>query len=95
MKPPIVKLESQAYKIALISVTTLGLITFSYYKAMMNAALNVEVDNIPFKSWEDVSKSDYKIIVLMGSSQEDRFKKSPKGSIMNNIHKAGVLKLFR
>ena len=56
---------------------------------MMNAALNVEVDNIPFKSWEDVSKSDYKIIVLMGSSQEDRFKKSPKGSIMNNIGKHG------
>ena len=40
----------------------------SYYKAMMNAALNADNNKIPIDSWFDVEKSNYNVLVWFGST---------------------------
>ena len=49
--------NSQAHKIFLFTISVMGLVLLSYYKAQMNAALNVEVDNMPIQSWQDLYQS--------------------------------------
>ena len=52
----------------------------------MNAVLDVEVDNMPIKSWEDVQNSNYKVLIWLGTISEEKFKNAPKGSVLNNIY---------
>ena len=66
--------QSLTYKSIRLVLMTLGFVTLTYYKAMLNAALNVDVNNIPLESWEDIANSHYKILVGMGSDDEDSFK---------------------
>ena len=83
--------KSQSYKIFLTTLMFLGLVILSYYKAQMNAALNVEVDNIPFKTWSDVEKSDYGLLVWIGGASEEPFKNAEKDSTMNKIYEQKIV----
>ena len=78
--------KSQAFKILIFSLMVLGFILLCYYKAQMNAALNVEVDNMPIKSWEDVYNSHYKLLVWFGTVTAQRLSNAPKGSLLHNIY---------
>ena len=79
--------KSQTYKIVLFVLMTLGLVTLSYYKAQMNAALNANVNEIPIQSWKDVEKSHYKILLWFGATAEAKFKDSPNGKLGNILRK--------
>ena len=81
---------NRTYQILGMVVATLGFVILSYYKAQMNAALNVEVENVPISSWEDLDKSDYKILVWHGGVTESIFKNSPKGSLLQKIFKEKI-----
>ena len=83
--------KSQAFKILILSLMVLGFILLSYYRAQMNAALNVEVDNMPIKSWEDVKNSNYKVLIWLGTISEEKFKNAPKESALNNIYNDQIL----
>ena len=78
--------KSQAFKILIFSLMVFGFILLCYYKAQMNAALNVEVDNMPIKSWEDVYNSHYKLLVWFGTVTAQRLSNAPKGSLLHNIY---------
>ena len=58
----------------------------SYYKAQMNAALNAGDQELPIKSWIDVSNSHYKVLTWMQSASETKFLYAPNGSALNNIY---------
>ena len=81
--------KSQTYKLVRFILMTLGLVTLTYYKAMLNAALNVDVNNIPIESWDDLLNSDYKLLVVMEAVNEDRFKFGD--DTMRKIHKEKIL----
>ena len=66
--------QSKTYKMNRLVLSVLGFVILTYYKAMLNAALNVDVNNLPFKSWEEVANSNYKVLVLMGTVNEEYFK---------------------
>ena len=83
--------KSQAFKILIFSLMVLGFILLSYYRAQMNAALNVEVDNMPIKSWKDVQNSNYKVLIWLGTISEEKFKNAPKESALNNIYVDKIL----
>ena len=83
--------KSQAFKILIFSLMVLGFILLCYYKAQMNAALNVEVDNMPIKSWEDVYNSHYKLLVWFGTVNSQLFSNAPKGSVLHKIHVEKIL----
>ena len=85
--------KSQSYKMFLTTLMFLGLVILSYYKAQMNAALNVEVDNIPFKTWSDVEQSDYGLLVWIGGVSEEPFKNAENESIMNKIYEQKIVPL--
>ena len=52
----------------------------------MNAALNVDIKIFPINSWEELDKSNYKVLLLIGSIIEDKFKYAPNGSTLKNIY---------
>ena len=81
--------KSQTYKILRLVLMTLGFVIMSYYKAMMNAALNVDVNNIPIESWEDLANSHYKILLTRETIQEDRFKYGDE--LKQMIHKEKIV----
>ena len=81
---------NRTYQILVMVVATLGFVILSYYKAQMNAALNVEVENVPISSWEDLDKSDYKILVWHGGVTESIFKNSPEGSLLQKIYQEKI-----
>ena len=81
--------KSQTYKILRFVLMTLGFVIMSYYKAMMNAALNVDVNNIPIQSWEDLAKSHYKILLVRGTVNEERFKHGDE--LKQMIHKEKIV----
>ena len=80
----------RTYQILVMVVAILGFVILSYYKAQMNASLNVEVENIPISSWEDLDKSYYKILVWHGGVTESIFKNSPEGSLLQKIFKEKI-----
>ena len=82
--------NNQAHKIFLFTISVLGLILLSYYKAQMNAALNVEVDNMPIQSWQDLYESQYQILTVPGTFPYSKFKNAPEGSLMNKIYNEKV-----
>ena len=84
------KLKSQTYKIILFVLMTFGFIVLSNYKAQLNAALNVYVDNIPFKTWNDIARSDYQILIYANSNYEEKFMNSKDDSILKNIYNEKV-----
>ena len=65
------KTKSQSFKIVLVVNMILGFIILSYYKAQMNAALNVDNSEVPFRNWEDIANSDKKLLIWNGSLQYD------------------------
>ena len=67
---------------------TFGFIVLSNYKAQLNAALNVYVDNIPFKTWNDIARSDYQILIYANSNYEEKFMNSKDDSILNQSEMA-------
>ena len=68
--------KSQSFKILLFVNMILGFIILSYYKAQMNAALNVDNSEIPFRTWADIADSDKKLLIWNGSLQFDWFKET-------------------
>ena len=83
--------KSQAFKILIFSLMVLGFILLCYYKAQMNAALNVVVDNMPIKSWKDVYNSHYKLLVWFGTVNSQLFSNAPKGSVLHKIYVEKIL----
>ena len=81
--------QSLTYKVVRLILMILGFVTFSYYKAMLNAALNVDVNNIPLETWEDIANSHYKILVGMGTADEDSFKYG--NAVKQRIHREKIL----
>ena len=79
-------LKSQTYKFILFCMTTLGFVVLCHYRAQMNAALNVDIKTFPINSWEEVEKSNYKVLLVKGSSDEDKFKLAPNGSLLKKIY---------
>ena len=79
-------LKSQTYKFIVFSLTMLGFIVLCHYRAQMNAALNVDIKTFPINSWKELDKSNYKVLLLIGSIIEDKFKYAPSGSTLKNIY---------
>ena len=86
-KASTVKLQSHTYKMMLITIMTQSLVVMSYYRAQMNAALNSQVDNIGINSWEDVLKSDYKLLFFYDTYPEGIFKYAYNESVFKKIYK--------
>ena len=80
------KLKSNTYKILLTLSMTLGFVILSYYRAQLNAALNIKFQDISLKSWSDVDKTNFKIIVWPGTISESKFKDAPIGSLKRKIY---------
>ena len=81
--------KMQSFQLIRLVLMVQGFVILAYYKAMLNAALNVDVNNIPIETWEDVANSHYQILVSMGSADEDRFKDG--NDIMKKIHREKIL----
>ena len=84
------KTKSQSFKIILVVNMILGFIVLSYYKAQMNAALNVDNSEVPFRTWEDIANSDKKLLIWNGSLQYDWFKDT-KEPIMKRIYNENLV----
>ena len=84
-------LKSQSYRIFVFILMVFGVVTLSYYRAQLNAALNVDNNQIPIKSWRDVADSDYKLLVWIGGSSGAKFQNAPKNSIFNKILNEKIL----
>ena len=84
-------LKSQTYRILVFILMVFGVVIMSYYRAQLNAALNVDDNQIPIKSWWDVDKSNYKVLVWIGGSSGAKFQNAPKNSIFNKILKEKIL----
>ena len=81
--------KSVTYKLLITVIMILCFIILSHYRAQMNAALNFYVEEFPINSWEDVDKSNYKILTWPGSVLVSKFKDS-KRSIMRNIYQEKI-----
>ena len=57
-KPTSTGLKSQSFKLLLTTIMCLSFVILSYYRAQMNAALNVQVEKFPIETWEDVEKRE-------------------------------------
>ena len=79
-------LSSITYKIILFITLICGFITFSYYEAVFASTLIVESEVIPYKSWNDVAKSDKLLFVTKGSINEDMFVNAPPDHPMRKIY---------
>ena len=88
-KPTNNRFKSQTYQCIRLILMVLGFILMSYYRGMLNAALNVDMNEIPIKTWEDVLQSHYKILVIIGTIHEDRFKYGD--DVRKQIHKEKIL----
>ena len=51
----------------------------------MNAAMNADINKIPIRSWFDVEKSNYKVLVWFGATGEAKFKYTPDGKLGNSL----------
>ena len=85
-KQPTLGLKSQTYKCIVLIMMTLGFVVLTYYRAQMNAALNVDSNIFPINTWEEVGKSNYKILLQKGTTDEDKFKLASNGSILKKIY---------
>ena len=90
-------LKSLTYKVILITTLALGFILFSYYEAILASTLIVESNNMPFNNWEDVVKSDKKVISWKGAPSEYYFRDAPSGSAKRQIYEEqmGYMKSYR
>ena len=79
-------LKSLTYKVILITTLALGFILFSYYEAILASTLIVESNNMPFNNWEDVVKSDKKVISWKAAPSEYYFRDAPNGSAKRQIY---------
>ena len=79
-------LTSSTYKIILFSTLFCGYITFSHYEAVFASTLIVESEVLPYKSWDDVAKSDKLLLVTRGSNNEDMFINAPSDHPMRKIY---------
>ena len=79
-------LRSKTYKFIVVSLTTLGFVVLCHYRAMMNAALNVDIKNFPINNWKELDESNFKVLLIIGSIIEDKFKHAPDGSTLKNIY---------
>ena len=83
-------LKSQTYRLIVVIVMTLSFIVLSYYRAQMNAALNVDFKIFPINTLEDIDKSNYKVLLAKGTTLEDQFKnaevKTKQGKLLRKIY---------
>ena len=79
-------LTSSTYKIILFSTLLCGYITLSHYEAVFASTLIVESEVLPYKSWDDVAKSDKLLFVTKGSINEDMFINAPSDHPMRKIY---------
>ena len=82
--------ESLTYRILVFILMIFGFVILSYYKAQMNAALNVDNNQIPFDSWDDVEKSGYKILVYKGGMPEEKFLFAHNSSNLRRIYQKQI-----
>ena len=85
-KQPTPGLKSQTFKCIVLIMMTLGFVVLTYYRAQMNAALNVDSNIFPINTWKEVDKSNYKILLQKGTTDEDKFKLASNGSILKKIY---------
>ena len=76
-KSVVIYLNSKTYKMIALKITTLSFIILTYYKAQMNAALNVHIEKFPINNWDEAYSKDFNIIFYFGSYTESIFKNSP------------------
>ena len=86
----------RSVKIILLVNMILGFIILSYYKAQMNAALNVDNSEVPFQTWEYIANSDKKLLIWNGSLKYDWFRetKDPQLVAFNNLGFNGTVPLI-
>ena len=58
----------------------------SYYKAQLNASLNVYVEKFPISNWIDLDNSQFRVLTRLGTSFETALKNAPSGSSLKRIH---------
>ena len=84
------EMKSFTYKMSLLFVLFYGFVVFSYYEAYLGMTLIVESNNSPFENWEDVDKSDKKLLVWKGASSEAKFKDALPGSVLRKIYEEKI-----
>jgi hypothetical protein len=57
-----------------------------YYRAQLNASLNVKIINLPIKSWEDLAKSDFNVLIYKEAYGESFFKDADSGEVLRQIY---------
>ena len=85
-KPTNITLTSQTSKLMIVVLMTFCFVILSYYRAQMNAALNVDLHIFPINSWEEVDKSNYIVLAQKSSVAEDKFKYAPNGTVLKKIY---------
>ena len=80
------KLTSSTYKIILFFTLVCGFVTFSYYEAIFASTLIVETEVLPYKTWEDIAKSDKLVFVYKDSVVEDMFINAPSDHPIGRIY---------
>ena len=80
-----IKTESQSFRLAITIISILGYVIFSYYKAQLNAALNVDNNDVSIESWTDVAESNYRLLTWSDSFTENTFRMSYDGDDFQGI----------
>ena len=80
------KLNSKTSRLNIFCVLLLGFLIICYYRAQMNAALNVFVENLPVSNWKDVANSDLRMLIWQDTSAEALLKRSSPGSVLRQIY---------
>ena len=80
------KLNSKTSRLNIFCVLLLGFLIICYYRAQMNAALNVFVENLAVNDWNDVADSDLRMLIWQDTSAEALLKRSPPGSTLRRIY---------
>ena len=80
------KLNSKTSRLNIFCVLLLGFLIICYYRAQMNAALNVFVENLPVSNWKDVANSDLRMLIWQDTSAEALLKRSSPGSTLRRIY---------
>ena len=63
-----------------------GYLTYAYYFSVFESALIAESKIVPYKSWQDIEKSDKLLFVLKNSIYEDMFHYAPISHPMRKIY---------
>ena len=71
---PGVKAKKISLRIAMLSILILVMVVFIAYRCMMNAFLAAQTFVLPINNYDEMLKSNFKLIMARGTTYEDLYK---------------------